>query len=205
MRHSIRFGSLVSVMSLAIYAAPAVGAVVTKIHYDVLSGWFNGVPPGAVGPIMGGTIDWTPPGGIVTTPALGVTGGKWTIKLTGPTGYFRIQGTGGFATITPNFFTGNPTGIQAYSGMSKSLPYPTVLSIYRLITGRNSPYSGNGQLRGMSYFGQQFDHFINIGNEVRSGPQGVPSMSPLGGLALGLALVAIVAGAHSRARGRQRA
>ena len=196
--------SVVSVVALALCAAPSFGAQVTHVHWDVVGGWFaSGLL--ANGPIAGGAIDWTPPGGVVTTPGA-FPSGKWTVRLSGPYGQggvFTIRGYGGTLSLTPGYAKLYPRNVQAYSGWSSQARYPTVSSIVRMAVV--SLGNGNGTFIGRSGFvGNIFSHDFVLGNEVRSGPQQAPSMGPLGGMVLGFGIVAIVARVKMRARRRQR-
>jgi hypothetical protein len=201
--------AFLAVVVLHLGPATASGAQLTHIHWDVSGGAFSS-PGFAMGPITGGALDWTPPGGKITTPASWVTGGTWTLVLTGPSGYFRMGGYPGGGVVTYI----NPLGATACVGPApgttpRSGTSPPGSSIHTLWSASfyyTPGPQGTLNLRGLNHNFLLIDHVFTIGNEVRTyaSPQVIPSMTQLGVLLLALGLVATGGSATTRARRRRR-
>jgi hypothetical protein len=177
---SIRYSITLFITSFMAFApSPAAAAVVTHIHWDVEGGLFTGSSL-AHGPITGGAIGWTPPGGsinLTTTNAAG--GGTWTVILTGPSGYFRLGGPSYPGGGVVSWSVGSPNSFQV-AVLDAVEVHPNPGRFCRFITG-TCFFSGLG---GPGPTMKGFSHYFTLGREVRTVvPE--PSTGTLLGLGLG--------------------
>lgn len=186
----------VAALSLLALAGPGSAAQITQISYDVTSGTFSG--PNSTGPITGGSLVYTPPGGVVSTPG-NFPGGYLFLTLTGPSGSFSALVDAGLAILNSLnaawlFTDTNPVGLSGASPLAKvfgSVSYPPGGTYPYLI-----PQPVGGSVLGPQLY--NFGHDFQIGNEVRTMPE--PSAAPL--LGLGLLGFAAVGGRAVRAKRR---
>ena len=182
-----RSAAALAALFMVSWATQASAALISHISWDVTGGQFGFFSSGglAVGPITMGSVDWTPPGGSVSTPVLccGFSGGTWTLSLSGPSGFFRMGGGPGGSSLSvyANSFSAYLYGVpNPRSGPSLAALVPNaatfsgalgILSTGTVEFGKTYPYlSGEGYVIGYSggVGGVTFTHKFILGNEVRT-------------------------------------
>ncbi len=179
MRPTFLTHTVAAVFALTMMAGEASAVQVTHISWDITGGSFDSIGGFlAIGPITGGSLNWTPPGGTVSTPVTNLAGGTWALILTGPSGYFRKGGAlggGNMNQLFTGYAAGNLIGVpMAASGMNSTTIYPTYGG--SLVAGhfeydQLDPYSNfkSGFVAGTTgYSGYYFTHTYVLGNEVRT-------------------------------------
>ena len=108
---------------LILAASPVSAANISQIQWDVTGGTFDG--PNSTGPVLGGTLTFTPAGGVLATPVSNANhqGHAFALSLTGPSGSFQM-----FFPATQFSYGAEHIynlSLNAFSGFAHPHPYVT--------------------------------------------------------------------------------